>query len=319
MSTGLRCIGECRTYTYFWIASRVGKTFASRIFILTDDSIQQKIAQTFITEDRILLAGDACHTHSSGAAQGMNTGIHDAYNLAWKLAGTIKGWYNNEVLETYDTERRPTAKHLIELDRAFSTLISGQIPEKYQATHTDANELFSKLFEETADFNVGLGIQYKENILNKAPSAGMISAGSRAPDALVYPPGSHFPVRLHNLTKYMGRWTIMLFAGQYELTREKLSAPAKELNDLAQILPSGMIRLLTIVAGSMAAVPSIVPKAGFMYYDQDRSAHVAYSISPKTGAVVVVRPDGILGYATNLDDVGSVATFLTSFVNILHT
>lgn len=248
----------------------------------------------------------------------MNTGIHDSYNLAWKLAGTIKGWYNEQVLQTYDTERRPIAEYLIELDKTISTLISGQIPEKYQATLTDANELFSKIFEETADFNNGLGIQYGENIPNKAPSAGMISAGSRAPDALVYPPGSHFPVRLHTLTKYMGRWIIVLFAGQYELTKEKLPAAAKELIDLAQTLPSGMTRLMTVVAGSMEGISSMVPKAGFMYYNQDRSAHLAYSISPKTGAVVVVRPDGMLGYATTLDDVSSVATFLTSFVKALR-
>ena len=248
----------------------------------------------------------------------MNVGIHDAYNLAWKLAGTIKGWYNEEVLQTYDTERRPTAEYLIDLDKTFSTLISGRIPEKYQATHTDANELISKIFQETADFSIGLGIQYEENILNKPPTTGMILAGSRAPDALVYPPGSHFPVRLQTLSKYTGRWTIMLFAGQYELTKQKLPAATKELNDLAQTLPSGMTRHWTIVASSMAAVPSIVPKAGFIYYDQDRSAHVAYSISPKAGAVVVIRPDGTLGYATTLDDVSSVATYLNSSVKDLR-
>lgn len=261
-----------------------------------------------------MLAGDACHTHSSGAAQGMNTGVHDAYNLAWKLAGTIKGWYKKEVLQTYDTERRSVAEHLIELDKTFSTAISGRIPDRYQAIHRDPNELFSKLFEEAARFNIGLGIQYEYNILNKPPSAGMISAGSRAPDALIYPPGSHFPVRLFTLGRYTSRWTIMLFAGQYELTQHKLPAAATELIDLSRTLPQGMTRLMTIVASSMAAVPSTIPKAGFMYYDQDRSAHVAYSISPKSGAVVVLRPDGLLGYATTLDDVDSVALFLTGFV-----
>ncbi|EEA21359.1 hypothetical protein EYB25_007374 [Talaromyces marneffei] len=276
--------------------------------------IQQRVAETFIADDRILLAGDACHTHSSGAAQGMNTGVHDAYNLSWKLAGTIKGWYGKEVLQTYDSERRSTAEYLIELDKTLSTLISGRIPERYQATHKDANELFSKIVEETAQFNIGLGIQYQENIINKPPSAGMISAGSRAPDALVYPPGSHFPVRLFTLSRYIGKWTIILFAGQYELTRAKLPAAAKELVDLALTLPRGIVRLMTIFANSMAAVPSTIPKAGFMYYDQDRSAHLAYSISPKNGAVVVLRPDGLLGYATTLGDVGSVSSFLMELI-----
>lgn len=49
-------------------------------------AVRHSVADTFI-KDRIILAGDACHSHSSGTAQGMNTGVHDAVNLAWKLAG----------------------------------------------------------------------------------------------------------------------------------------------------------------------------------------------------------------------------------------
>lgn len=55
-------------------------------------SIGQRVAESF-RKDRVLLAGDAGHTHSSGAGQGMNTGMHDAVNLGWKLAGVLKGWY----------------------------------------------------------------------------------------------------------------------------------------------------------------------------------------------------------------------------------
>ncbi|RYE12680.1 MAG: 3-hydroxybenzoate 4-monooxygenase, partial [Sphingobacteriaceae bacterium] len=80
-------------------------------------SIGQRVAQTFQYKDRILLAGDAAHTHSSGAAQGMNTGVHDAVNLAWKLAGVLKRHYEPEILQTYSSERRAVASHLIELDK----------------------------------------------------------------------------------------------------------------------------------------------------------------------------------------------------------
>ena len=57
----------------------------------TQYRIRQNVATALQKEEYILLAGDAAHTHSSGFAQGMNTGIHDALNLIWKLSGTLKG------------------------------------------------------------------------------------------------------------------------------------------------------------------------------------------------------------------------------------
>jgi phenol 2-monooxygenase len=58
----------------------------------------------------------------------------------------FKGWYTADVLQTYDNERRPAALRLIELDKAFSATISGQVPESHKDTYADANELLTKLF-----------------------------------------------------------------------------------------------------------------------------------------------------------------------------
>jgi phenol 2-monooxygenase len=58
----------------------------------------------------------------------MNTGIHDATNLAWKLAGTLKGWYKPSVLNSYSAERRPIAQKLIAIDRLAAAAITGDIP-----------------------------------------------------------------------------------------------------------------------------------------------------------------------------------------------
>ncbi|KAL3491446.1 pentachlorophenol 4-monooxygenase [Aspergillus germanicus] len=277
-------------------------------------SIKQSVADTFISSDRIILAGDACHTHSSGAAQGMNTGVHDAVNLSWKLAGMVKGWYTSDVLQTYNTERRAAAQYLIELDKAFSTTISGQIPETHKGRYADANELFTKLFDESIQFSIGLGVHYEENIINKAPTTSMVSAGWRAPDALVYAPGSRLSTRLFTLTKNHGQWTILIFAGQPAETREKLSMAVEELRKIAVTLPEGMTRFLTIVGQHVVEGDKYfsIPRLGYTYFDSDQSAHVAYSISPASGAVVVLRPDGLLAYATTLDNVGGVADFLGS-------
>ncbi|RAH43301.1 pentachlorophenol 4-monooxygenase [Aspergillus brunneoviolaceus CBS 621.78] len=278
--------------------------------------IGQRVADQFFNNDRVLLAGDACHTHSSGAAQGMNTGIHDAVNLSWKLAGVVKGWYGADMLQSYDTERRPAAQYLIELDKAFSATISGQVPDKYKGHCIDANELFTKLFDETIHFNIGLGIHYDENLINKPPSATMNNAGWRAPDALVYAPGSRLPTRLFHLTKNTGVWSILVFAGQPERTKATLKTAVEDLGKLRVALSPGAVRLLTLVSQACSGGDHVfeTPRAGKLYYDAERSAHTAYTISDYNGGLVVVRPDGILGFATHLDDVEGVADYFRGFM-----
>ncbi|PSB14928.1 pentachlorophenol monooxygenase [Phormidesmis priestleyi ULC007] len=72
------------------------------------------------SKGRCFLAGDAAHIHSPVGAQGMNTGIQDGYNLAWKLALVLQGKADKKLLETYSEERLENAKHLLQTtDRAF--------------------------------------------------------------------------------------------------------------------------------------------------------------------------------------------------------
>src|SRR5678815_1398048 len=72
------------------------------------------------SEGRCFLAGDSAHIHSPAGAQGMNTGIQDAYNLAWKLALVTKGKAGLELLDTYNEERLANAQRLLEsTDRMF--------------------------------------------------------------------------------------------------------------------------------------------------------------------------------------------------------
>lgn len=245
----------------------------------------------------------------------MNTGVHDAVNLAWKLGGVVKGWYTIDVLQAYDTERRPAAQQLIELDKAFSATISGRIPDTHKGLYDDANELFTKIFDDTIQFNIGLGIYYPKNILNKAPSTGMVSAGWRAPDALTYAPGSRFPTRLFHRTKNSGQWSILVFAGQPLMTRGDLVSAVESLRKSLESFPRGMLRFLTLVAQSAPVGDSMfdLSRIGNVYYDQDRAAHAAYTMSAANGAVVALRPDGILGHATSLDDVDGMVSFLRGF------
>jgi 2-polyprenyl-6-methoxyphenol hydroxylase-like FAD-dependent oxidoreductase len=73
---------------------------------------------------RCFVAGDAAHIHSPAGGQGMNTGIQDAYNLAWKMAFVIKGYASEKLLATYNEERLPNAQQLLATtDRAFDMMV----------------------------------------------------------------------------------------------------------------------------------------------------------------------------------------------------
>ena len=77
---------------------------------------------------RIFLAGDAAHIHLPAGGQGMNTGMQDAMNLGWKLAGALRGRAPEGLLDTYEAERRPIGQRLIDNTRAQEAILSAAGP-----------------------------------------------------------------------------------------------------------------------------------------------------------------------------------------------
>jgi phenol 2-monooxygenase len=257
----------------------------------------------------LFIAGDACHVHSSALAQGMNTGVHDAVNLGWKLAGVIKGLYKPSILDTYESERKPAAQYLIDLDKDASALISGDIPEHLMRAddQVDANQVLKKIFDESIRFNIGLGVHYGYNILNQRASSGMITPGWRAPDALVYRPGSRIPQSLFSLTKNSGLFWVLIFAGEPQKTRQGIQALAKYVQerDTNALAYPVHVNYLTIVAGSSNDVEiglGHTNRLGNVYFDLDHSAHYNYSLTTGTGGIVILRPDGFLSYVGLLNE-----------------
>jgi hypothetical protein len=86
--------------------------------------VHSRKANAFM-KGRCFIAGDAAHIHTPAGGQGMNTGIQDAYNLAWKMAYSLKNEVNPEVLKTYNTERTGNAKHLLQTTDRMFDLMSG--------------------------------------------------------------------------------------------------------------------------------------------------------------------------------------------------
>src|SRR6185436_12217959 len=92
--------------------------------------IGQRLCERFDDADagdpRVFIAGDACHTHSAKAGQGMNVSMADAWNLGWKLAAVLHGRARPELLRTYSQERHAVAQELIDFDREFSRRFRGR-------------------------------------------------------------------------------------------------------------------------------------------------------------------------------------------------
>ncbi|PRD48046.1 FAD-dependent monooxygenase [Sphingobacterium haloxyli] len=110
------------------MANRMGNNFADTAGCLLVGKTKKyfKKSHEFETEKLLVdfLAShgkkvhDSAHVHSPAGAQGMNTGIQDAYNLAWKLAMVLKFGFPYGLLESYDEERRPIARNIIRLGSA---------------------------------------------------------------------------------------------------------------------------------------------------------------------------------------------------------
>lgn len=101
-------------------------------------------------DGRIFIAGDAAHLMPPNGGFGGNTGIHDAHNLAWKLALVLKGVADEKLLDTYETERKPAARFTVE--QAFSRYVTRTAPWLQAAQKTDPV---------VSDFNIEIGYLYR--------------------------------------------------------------------------------------------------------------------------------------------------------------
>ncbi|RDW78529.1 uncharacterized protein DSM5745_05381 [Aspergillus mulundensis] len=282
-------------------------------------TIGQRIAKTFsTTNNRIYLCGDAAHTHSSGAAQGLNTGIHDAVNLGWKLALHIRGLTKPEVLETYTAERLTAVQKLINYDKDIAMLMSCKWPAWYTGDpNADPHLVLGQIFDKAAAFNTGLGISYPENVLNDTTSASWCAfmAGSRPPDVELRMPGTNQSIRLQKITPNLAKFWVVVFTGSSKPSIQRtLLKLQRYLRDTAPELTSHKsIEWLTITStvGCSPYEALGTSPLGNAYFDAAKpSAHDRMGVDSEKGAVVILRPDGLIG-ATSAVEGGSIREYFS--------
>ncbi|RDB15363.1 Phenol 2-monooxygenase [Hypsizygus marmoreus] len=299
--------------------------------------IGQRVASRFSVKDRVFIAGDACHTHSPKAGQGMNASMNDTHNLAWKLAHVIRGWADLSLLRTYELERRTYAQNLINFDKQFARLFSGK-PRTYNNRDGVSHEDFIKAFKTFGGFTSGVGICYAESqIINATHQsyAKNLIVGKRLPPQILVRAADFRPFELQDLLPSDARFKVLLFAGDTSQPsqRMRLAMLAAEMGAVNGFLktytPGGNIfAAFDIIAISSAKRTVVrhtdVPELFGSHWSkvfidvedmkktQGGDTYANFGINPM-GVVVVVRPDGYVGMVAPFDKVRDINQYFAAF------
>lgn len=295
----------------------------------------------------VFIAGDACHTHSPKAGQGMNVSMQDGFNLGWKLASVLSGRSSPHILHTYSAERHAIAAELIEFDREFAAMFSaapkraGDVGEQ----GIDPAE-FQRYFVKQGRFTAGTATRYAASVISARPEhqdlARGFVVGMRFHSAPVIRLADAKPVQLGHVLKADGRWRVFLFAdaGDPFGSSSKLGAACTFLagspeGPIRRYMPSDAdidslldVRAVlqqghrTLAIDKMPAV--LQPRKGrFGLVDYEkvfcpdpRAGDIfdARGVDRANGCVVIVRPDQYVANVLPLDAHAEIAAFFNAFM-----
>lgn len=204
--------------------------------------IGQRVAARFTDDERrVFIAGDASHTHSPKAAQGMNTGMHDSWNLAWKLNFAIRKLAKPCLLESYEQERQKIAKDLIDFDY-----------EHANAFHAGDPTVLAANFAKNVAFISGYGVSYDFNVLNvqsKGNHRGDLTPGFLLPPAKVTRYIDANPVDIQTDIPALGQFRIYFFTHNI-----KASMPFLETVSVAHAGSSSYVGRITAAGNASYTV-----------------------------------------------------------------
>jgi len=289
-------------------------------------------------EPRVMLVGDACHTHSAKAGQGMNVGMADGFNLGWKLASVLDGRAEPSLLRTYSDERQRVAQILIDFDKEWSAMLSAgaKDPAHPERGGVDPDEL-QAYFERMQEYTAGLGTHY--------PAGPLIGNAEHQSLATGYPLGMRFhsaPViriadarrlELGHVHEADGAWRLYAFADRSETRFDALMAfLASPGSPVVRFTPHGLDpdAVLDVRGiyqrGHREIEPSQLPHAllprvgslGLTDYEKAFSPDLksgpdifdARGIDRERGAMVLVRPDQYVAEVLALDAHDALIEFL---------
>lgn len=195
----------------------------------------------------VFIAGDACHTHSPKAGQGMNCSMQDTFNLGWKLAAVLRGLCPPSLLHSYNAERQAVGQQLIDFDREWSKMISEKPADGSGGGGGVDPKEFQKYFEQHLRFTAGMGTRYSPSLIcgdgtHQALAKGF-EVGTRFHSAEVLRITDAKVVQLGHAGKADGRWRLYAFAGKNDALDERTGVRA--LCSFLETAPDSPVRRLT--------------------------------------------------------------------------
>jgi phenol 2-monooxygenase len=323
----------------WWSVYEIGQRLCDKFDDVPADQVGQSLPAVFI-------AGDACHTHSPKAGQGMNVSMQDAFNLGWKLAAVLRGPCPPDLLHSYSAERQAIAKELIDFDREWAKMLSAPLKTSENGEGVDPKEV-EAYFVRHGRYTAGTATRYAPSALTGRPIHANLATGfpigARFHSAPVIRLGDAKPVELGHVAQADGRWRLYAFAD-----RADPSSPSSRLRTLCEVLadsPSSPLRRYLRPGDDVDAVidlrailqqahrdvavetlPSLLlprkGRLGLIDYEKvfcpDRNAgrdiFDMRGIDRERGCLVVVRPDQYVATLLPLDDHAGLAAFFAGFM-----
>jgi phenol 2-monooxygenase len=304
------------------------------------------VAETTSRLPRVLIAGDACHTHSAKAGQGMNVSMADTWNLGWKLGTVLRGTARPELLHTYSEERQAIAQELIDFDREFARMFSA--PPKKAGDAGDEGvdpEEFQRYFVAQGRFTAGTATRYAPSMITAEATfqhlAEGFPVGMRFHSAPVIRLADAKPVHLGHVARADGAWRLYVFADRSEPTnpnsrvRELCDFLASDASPLTRFTPTGadpdsVIDVRAVFQqGHRELAPDTMPpvllprkgRFGLVDYEKvfcpDPQADDIFDlrgVDRDTGCMIVVRPDQYVAHVLPLDEREALADFFAGIL-----
>jgi phenol 2-monooxygenase len=194
----------------WWSVYEIGQRLCDKFDDVPDSEIATRLPHVFI-------AGDACHTHSPKAGQGMNVSMQDAFNLGWKLAAVLQGQSPPSLLHSYSAERQAVARELIEFDREWAKMLSAPLKSPSNPGGVEPHDV-QDYFVRSGRYTAGTATRYAPSALTGAAACQHLApgfpVGMRFQSAPVIRVADAKPLQLGHVAKADGRWRLYAFAGQ---------------------------------------------------------------------------------------------------------
>jgi 2-polyprenyl-6-methoxyphenol hydroxylase-like FAD-dependent oxidoreductase len=320
----------------WWSVYEIGQRLCDRFDDVAPEQMPSRLP-------RIFIAGDACHTHSPKAGQGMNVSMQDGFNLGWKLVSVLQGRSPASLLQTYSAERQAVARELIDFDREWAAMLSGGAGSEPSAVQ--------RYFVQHGRYTAGTATHYKPALLTGAATHQHLAAGfvvgTRFHSAPVVRLGDGKLMQLGETLAADGRWRLIAFAGQGDTATsdspvgrlcihltESAQSPIKRFTpagaDVDAVVDVRAVFQQSHHQLAITAMPGLLfpqkgryglhdyEKAFCALDDANTNIYAARGIDREQGCLVVVRPDQYIAHVLPLNDTEALAKFFAGFMLKTH-